>query len=246
MLTFPLILAAMTAGAIGGVHCVGMCGGISTLLTQHGQRVIPIVQAKADESVMASTQLRYQILLQSGRITTYALIGAFMGGIGAMGLMLKPYLPVQQALYLLGNLALLMLGLRLLGYLPELGVAARLGAALSAISTRVTPRILASKRYPFLIGMTWGLLPCGLLFGVSPFALLSGTAWSGAVLMIVFGVCALPHLLFAQRLALLSKTSVALRGFRLVAAGLLLAIAIFGLWHADMRSMPAFLCVTPA
>jgi sulfite exporter TauE/SafE len=36
MLTLPLILAAVTAGIAGGVHCVGMCGGISSMLSRAG------------------------------------------------------------------------------------------------------------------------------------------------------------------------------------------------------------------
>ncbi len=34
MLTLPLIIAAISAGLIGGFHCVGMCGGIASLLSR--------------------------------------------------------------------------------------------------------------------------------------------------------------------------------------------------------------------
>ncbi|MFZ6744318.1 sulfite exporter TauE/SafE family protein [Undibacterium sp. JH2W] len=260
MLTLPLVFAAMTAGAIGGVHCVGMCGGISMLLTQAGQRqnkrgaevnkVIPIAlmtQAKAGQAVNSiQARLVYQALLQSGRIFTYVIAGAVLGGLGAAGMLFKPYLPVQQILFVLGNLMLILLGLRVLGLSPRL---AFLQNALANLHTRFSkkmPVLQQAARYPFLLGMSWGCLPCGLLFGVAPFALLSGEAWSGALLMLIFGVFALPHLLLTQALMQQAQNKTLMRGLRYLGAAILMGIGALGLWYFDMKDMPSFLCLVPA
>ena len=253
MLTLPLALAAFTAGVAGGVHCIGMCGGISTLLNQAGARqskVIPInvasIQQRGKGALVARSSLYFQVLLQSGRLTTYMLIGAIFGGLGSAGLVLGPYLPAHQILFIFGNLALLALGLRVLGLKLHF---VWLSTFFSQFQQKLFDRIPALKhgmRFPFLIGMVWGCLPCGLLYSVIPFALLSGDWFAGAMLMLLFGLSALPHLLLSQGIFAYTsqrKTPAWLRN----AGGLsLIGIGLLGLWYFDMKQMPAFLCVMPA
>ena len=53
MLTPPLVLAVLSAGLLGGVHCIGMCGGISSMLASAGKPVrktIPIIHAPIEPS----------------------------------------------------------------------------------------------------------------------------------------------------------------------------------------------------
>ncbi|MFZ6709180.1 sulfite exporter TauE/SafE family protein [Undibacterium sp. TC9W] len=257
MLTLPLVFAAMTAGAVGGVHCAGMCGGISMLLTQSGQksyesggRIIPIALAGQRAAKQASfslpVSLQYQVMLQGGRIFTYMIAGAALGGLGAAGILFKPYLPVQQIMFVIGNLMLILLGLRILGLLPRLAIVQNLLAELHARLTGRLPSLRQVARHPFFVGMGWGCLPCGLLYGVAPFALLSGDAWSGAVLMLVFGLFALPHLLLTQTVMQQAQNKTIMRGLRYLGAAILLGIGGFGLWYFDMKDMPSFLCLVPA
>lgn len=256
MITLPLALAACSAGLIGGVHCVGMCGGISTLLsdvarplkTRAGQ-VIPIASqigdAASEVPTLINGRLRYQILLQGGRLSTYMLIGAFFGTVGAAGLQFRPYLPIQQILYVLGNLCLVVLGLRLLGLKPTFWVFRGWIAAIERFAHAFMPAIRQGRRYPFLMGMSWGCLPCGLLYGVAPFALLAGDPLSGALLMLLFGLTALPHLLITQRLAGRPGHGRIGANLRIATACTLVLIGLLGLWYFDMKGMPGFLCVTP-
>ncbi|MFZ6778454.1 sulfite exporter TauE/SafE family protein [Undibacterium sp. Ji83W] len=256
MLTLPLVFAAMTAGAIGGVHCAGMCGGISMLLTQAGQKrdtavskIIPIAmtaQGRTEQTaVNLHTRLLYQSLLQSGRIFTYVIAGAILGGLGTAGMLFKPYFPVQQILFVIGNLMLILLGLRVLGLSPQLPFLQNFLAKLHAGLTRRLPSLQQAARYPFLLGMSWGCLPCGLLYGVAPFALLSGDAWSGALLMLVFGVFALPHLLLTQAVMQQAQNIKLMRGLRYLGAAILIGVGALGLWYFDMKDMPSFLCLVP-
>ena len=250
MLTPPLVLAVLSAGLLGGVHCIGMCGGISSMLASAGKPVrktIPIIPAPIEPSPGRYAQWRIPVLLHSGRIFTYILMGAIAGGIGAFGMRIHPFLPMHTLMYIVGNLALIWLGLRLFGYSPHFAALDRLAAK---ITTRIhlSPRyslLTQTQRFPFLVGMAWGCLPCGLVYGVLPFALLSGNAFSGAILLLIFGLGALPHLLFAQSIANWlhhSKTPTLLRR---TGATLLTGIGIVGLWWSfNMSAMPAFLCVT--
>ncbi|MBC3917510.1 sulfite exporter TauE/SafE family protein [Undibacterium sp. CY18W] len=277
MLTLPMVIAALTAGALGGIHCAGMCGGISMLLTQAGQKrvnhvdksvsssvdkgagknggkkIIPIAMAAnagfksvaLTNSHTQSANVQYQMLLHGGRIFTYGLAGAALGGLGAAGLVFKPILPVQQLMFVIGNLALIILGLRLLGLMPHLQFMQQLMGAWQGMLTSITTPLNKAADYPFLMGMGWGCLPCGLLYGVAPFSLLSGDAWSGAVLMLLFGVSALPHLLLTQTLFQRASKTASMRTFRLAGACFLMTVGLLGLWYFDMKSMPAFLCVVP-
>ncbi|MES2049893.1 MAG: sulfite exporter TauE/SafE family protein [Pseudomonadota bacterium] len=263
MITLPLALATMTAGLVGGVHCVGMCGGISTLLSHAPNdasnnaperalasgknKVIAIHSTSKFPAAKANSTAgyRHQILLQSGRLLTYMLIGMLFGGIGAAGLQFKPYLPVQKILFVIGNLALVLLGLHLLGLTFTASLLRKISGPILQFGHAFMPAIAYGRRHSFLMGMSWGCLPCGLLYGVAPFALLSGDAFSGAILMLLFGLTALPHLLFTQTLLRRSNSGQFAAYFRAASACCLIFIGLFGLWYFDMGNMPSFLCVTP-
>ncbi|MFZ6844789.1 sulfite exporter TauE/SafE family protein [Undibacterium sp. RuTC16W] len=271
MLTLPLVIAAVSAGLAGGIHCVGMCGGISSLLGDadserlgdekssgdSAQKKVIHIRV-ADTTPDASSQATVQsvapvipplILRHAGRIFIYMLVGALFGSLGTAGMLFRPYLPVQQILFIVGNLALIYLGMRLSGWtdlvralIPSSALFARLN---SSVTNILSLAMRNASRYPFFTGMAWGCLPCGLLYGVAPFALLAGDARSGAMLMLIFGLSALPYLLLAPGLIRYAKISRYARYVRVVAASLLLAIGLSGLWYFDMSLMPDFLCITP-
>lgn len=256
MLTLPLVFAAISAGLLGGIHCVGMCGGISHLLSTLPAKaaVQPLVfaprQSKRQNKRLnpAPSHFSYLVFLHGGRLCTYMLIGALFGGLGA-GLM-RLRLPgelahVQQFWFVVGNLALIFLagrvwGVRWTDYLPG-----QVNQGLARLSAAVHPHLLKAGRHPFKLGLSWGLLPCGLSFAIAPFALISGEAWSGAALMLIFGLSALPHLLLAQSIAKAGQRRTQLRYLRGLFALSLLTFGLLGLFYFDMRNMPAFLCITP-
>ena len=245
MLTLPLLFAAASAGAVGGVHCVGMCGGVARFLAQPSRKTIMLKQ------ISTRASLRHSVLLHAGRLSLYAFLGAVVGGVGAGGMWLLPIPQVQQSMFIFGNLALILLGLRLLGLPAPAFVSvlraqlyAQIGHQLGSINPLAQARAYAQgvlaqgARHPFLLGIAWGCLPCGLLFAVLPFALLSSSVIGGAALMLVFGLTSLPHLLLVQ-----TATDWGQR-WHVVFAVLLLGLGGFGLWHFDMQQMPGFLCVT--
>jgi uncharacterized protein len=245
MLNTSLVLASLTAGLLGGIHCVGMCGGITNILTSPSaaRKIIPILPSSA-----LIAPWRKTTMLHSGRIFTYVLMGSLVGAIGTLGMRANPFLQIHSLLYFIGNLALIWLGLRLFGYTPGLAYLDRLMANISQHIKLPHQFSLLSQahRFPFLSGMLWGLLPCGLVYGVLPFALLSGDAYSGALLMLIFGLAALPYLLFTQGIAQWVRHSKLPKLLRGLGASALLTFGILGLWWSfNMSEMPAFLCITP-
>ena len=122
------------------------------------------------------------------------------GSLGAAGLVLKPVMPIQSVLFFIGNVSLIYLGLRCLGYQPALPAMLTHYVNFQGFSRFFSTVPIPAS--PFIRGVMWGFLPCGLVYGVLPIALISGTPWSGGLLMFCFGLGTLPYLLFAQGLAL--------------------------------------------
>ncbi|MBC3936315.1 sulfite exporter TauE/SafE family protein [Undibacterium sp. CY7W] len=253
MLTLPLFLAALTAGLAGGVHCIGMCGGITVMLNQpatNDARLIPIHPAVATAAPAAASHKNPSRMrrawLHAGRISVYMLVGAVFGGMGAAGMMVRPSALQHQILFMIGNAALILLGLKLLGFaLPGRNLTAWIAVWQQKFFSLI-PLLSTPRAHPYVKGLMWGCLPCGLLYSVAPFALFSGSAWSGAVLMLVFGVAALPHLLVAEGLARFARRADLGAWLRYSGAAVLILTGLLGIWFADMKSMPDFLCVLPA
>jgi len=202
--------AAFLIGLLGGVHCVGMCGGIVAALT---------VQAPRRQRAW-DLHLAYN----AGRIASYAAAGAIMGMIGGAGLMLGGILPMQLLLYVLANLVLVSLGLYLAGLGNQLARLESLGAWLwrrvQPYSAKVLPADTTGKA--FVLGTLWGWLPCGLVYSLLATALVSGGAASGAAVMLAFGLGTLPNLLLAGMAFKRLRDIAANRHIRL-AAGMLVA-----------------------
>ena len=202
--------AAFVIGLLSGVHCVGMCGGIVAALTAQ----MPARQRTWNLHLAYST----------GRIASYAAAGAIMGTIGGAGLIFSHILPVQLLLYVLANLVLIGLGLYLAGLANQVARLEALGAWLwrriQPYGARFLPADTVGKA--FVLGMLWGWLPCGLVYSLLATALLSGSAASGAAVMLAFGLGTLPNLMLAGMALKRLRDFTSSRRLRL-AAGLLVA-----------------------
>ncbi|GAB3264400.1 sulfite exporter TauE/SafE family protein [Chitinimonas naiadis] len=181
--TLLLSLAGwLLAGFLGGVHCLGMCGGLAAAL-----------------GLQSRQSGRFPMLLAAnlGRISSYMLIGALLGGLSGLLAWLPQASHVQAALYLLSLLLVLLLGFYLAGWSPLLARLERLGGPLwrrlQPLLGRLLP--LRSLRGAFLAGALWGWLPCGLVYTAATGALASGAAWRGAVILLAFGLGTLPNLM---------------------------------------------------
>lgn len=212
--------AAFLVGLLGGVHCVGMCGGIVGALT---------VQAPRRRQAW-NLHLAYN----AGRIASYAVAGAIMGVIGGAGLMFNQVLPVQLLLYVLANLVLVGLGVYLAGLGNPLArfeaLGARLWRRVQPWGAKVLPADTAGKA--LVLGALWGWLPCGLVYSLLVSALLSGGAASGAAVMLAFGLGTLPNLLLAGMLFKRLRDITSNRRVRLAAGVLVAGFGVAGLARA--------------
>jgi hypothetical protein len=181
MIEFSL-LAALLAGLLGGVHCVGMCGGI-----------VAAFSFRADGSTPA---FRLHLGYNLGRLASYVIFGALAGALGA-SLKLTGFMPVQIALFVLAQVVMVLLGLYLAGFNQWVLVFERAGGALWKRMKPLFQKLLPVRSLPqaVLAGMAWGWLPCGLVYSILVSALAAGSATSGAALMLAFGLGTLPNLL---------------------------------------------------
>lgn len=224
MLTSSLLIAVFLGALVSGWHCALMCGGIAAAIEQ------PIA---LETPLRPKSELFYlQLIMHLGRVTTYVLLGALAAAIGVV-VWQQSLIPIQRPLFALTSLILILMGLRLLRLGKSEGLLG--GKWISSKIASYWARYLgqmASGPSRWFSGMLWGLVPCGLVYGVLPLAFLSGDVLTGAGLMLAFGLGTLPNLL------LISKFSAVLTQFaqylwvRYFAALFLLTAGGFGLYRA--------------
>jgi sulfite exporter TauE/SafE len=210
------LVAVFLAGLLGGGHCAGMCGGIVGALSSGG-------------GARVALHLGYN----AGRIASYVVAGAIAGSLGGLAL-IYDVLPLQLALYVCANLLLILLGLYLAGWSSLVTKLEFLGRRLWQRVSPLTRRFLPADTVPraLAIGALWGWLPCGLTYSVLAIALVSGSAKSGASLMLAFGLGTLPNLLAAGWLLGKARRWLQGRALRAVSGALVLGFGIAGLAHA--------------
>ncbi len=195
MLTDVSLLSAFLVGLLGGVHCVGMCGGIVTALS--------LGLPPDDRAARWRCQLSYNL----GRILSYSLAGALFGGIGWLAGHWSGIHQIQLALQGLAALFMIALGLYLGGWWMGLTRIEQLGGQvwkrLEPLGRRFLP--VRGAGQALALGAIWGWLPCGLVYSVLVWAIAAGSPAQGAMLLLSFGLGTLPNLLLmgaaAERLA---------------------------------------------
>ncbi len=211
-------LSAFLVGIAGGVHCIGMCGGVSIALSG----AIP----------RNANGFPYALAYNFGRITSYILAGAITGAVAQIA---KKYLPLSgPILAILSGIMLLSMACYLGNWWRGITQIEKLGShlwkSIQPAAKRFLPFRSPLSAIPY--GMIWGWLPCGLVYSTLTWALASGTAFSGAVIMAGFGLGTLPALL-----ATWAGANWVLKGFRqpmvrqLIALSLLI-YALYILWRA--------------
>jgi sulfite exporter TauE/SafE len=172
------ILTGLLLGLGGSLHCLGMCGPIALAL--------PGAQGSLANQVVGRT------LYNVGRIITYGILGAAIGG-------LSQWLAIagwQRGLSIaagVGILLALLLPKRYWLRLAALPGAAWLFHQFQVLWGRWFKR--ASWGALLLIGLLNGLLPCGLVYVALAAALQAGSWHHGMLFMVSFGVGTTPALL---------------------------------------------------
>ena len=220
--------AALAVGFFGGVHCIGMCGGIVGALT---------FGLPAETRERPLRLLPYLLAYNIARITSYTAAGAIAGTVGLLGLSLVPMQNAQLVLLGIAGLFMVMMGLYVGGWWFGLTRIERAGSRLWRFIEPVGRRLMPvrSPAQAFGLGLVWGWLPCGLVYSVLIWALSAGGPLAGALLMLGFGLGTLPNLLAMGAFAAQLAAFVRRQWVRRIAGGMVVAFGIYQLLIAGAR-----------
>ncbi|MEP7119180.1 MAG: sulfite exporter TauE/SafE family protein [Acidobacteriota bacterium] len=227
-------MSAFLFGLLGGAHCASMCGGIVAVLGAR-HRIIPI-QALDGRGAAVLPPSRLQPLAYNiGRVASYGVAGAIVGGLGSTAWLAQHVLPVQHTAFVAANLVMVVLGLALVLGAGRLAPLERFGAA---AWKRLAPRAARVLRAPgargaLAAGLIWGWVPCGMVYGVLVAALVSGSAANGALLLLAFGLGTLPNLLLLGWLVQRGAGWLGRQRIRFAAGVLIIVFGVAGIARTD-------------
>jgi sulfite exporter TauE/SafE len=178
------LLTALLLGLVGSTHCLGMCGGIAASLGIKSHQSKPWA-------------MQFQLLSYNlGRLCSYALIGALLALITTL---LQAQLGFLSVIFRsIAGLMLIAMGLYLSGWWLGLTKLEHYGQKLWQPIQQVSQPLLQSSRSfrPLLLGLTWGLLPCGLIYSTLIWcSSIASNSAESALLMFTFGLGTLPAML---------------------------------------------------
>ncbi len=169
-----MILTAFLFGLLGSFHCVGMCGPIAFML--------PIDRTSRLKSVLQTS------LYHSGRIFSYATMGAIFGLLGK-GFY---FFGLQQQLSIVVGI-LMILSILLPKLFRKVPIAKPIVKFTNSIKNNLGTSLKKKEISTFFtIGFLNGLLPCGLVYMAIFGALTSTTFYEGAIYMALFGLGTVP------------------------------------------------------
>jgi sulfite exporter TauE/SafE len=233
------LLPLFVVGLLGSVHCVGMCGGIvGALSALPGHAASPERAPAFPVPVRTVSRPAAPVLdvaaYNLGRIGSYMAAGALAGGLagGARHLVALPLL--QEGAYWLANLMLVALGLYLMDAWRGLAWVEQGGRALwrrlQPLARKIGPPAGPGKM--LAAGAVWGWLPCAMVYSVLVTAMLSGSAASGAAVMLAFGLGTMPMLFLLGLAGARLRRQLQRRTVRLASGLLVLGFGVLGLARA--------------
>lgn len=165
---------ALMLGILGSFHCLGMCGPIALAVPQTSQQRLG--------------QFIDSLIINTGRITTYTLMGVLPGLLGA-SINIAGY---QDMLSVITGVALL-----IFVFLPKKWVNTVPLPGFRQIGEFVKRRFHKminnqSKGSLFGLGLLNGMLPCGLVYMALAISIKPGTIEGGMISMMVFGLATFP------------------------------------------------------
>ncbi|GHB71607.1 sulfite exporter TauE/SafE family protein [Persicitalea jodogahamensis] len=173
-----MLLLAFTLGLMSSFHCVGMCGPIALALpVHHGSRWRQVTGL-----------LTYNL----GRVGTYTLLGAGIGALGGAVL----WMGYLRYLSIVAGAAMLMYVFWPTHLDRILKTPLFWQKAIGQLKSRMAAQLRSQKLHSWAaLGMLNGLLPCGLVYLALISSVATGSAISGGVYMLAFGLGTLPAMM---------------------------------------------------
>jgi len=209
--------AAFLIGLFGSAHCLVMCGGITAAFSPNLPRAQQI----------GWPFWRLLTTASAGRILTYTLLGMVFGMVG--GWLADSHHFFTTVLRTLTGVFLILMGLWVSQVWRGLSRLEQLGHRLISpwaqrLQSDLQPNTLSRA---FRYGLTWGLLPCGLVYSALLWSASTAHVGQAGVQMALFGLGTLPAILGAGYLA--SHIVLALKSAKIhrLSGGLMVA---YGVW----------------
>jgi len=204
------LLTPFLIGLFSSVHCLAMCGGLCGLFCRNKPSLITI------------------FLINFGRIISYTFLGLlFAGFIQGLALSL-PLATIGFWIRSILGLILIFLGLRIMlnkaslpSFFENNYLWNKAKAKLHRLNSKHSYFANLSK------GLLWGMIPCGLLYGVLLAAATTNNMLHGGLFMLAFGIGTLPSMFIAAGLITSWQNKLQNKPFR-YSAGIF--ILIIGIW----------------
>lgn len=211
----PDWIGAFFIGLVGAGHCMGMCGGIASMLTMG--------QSQPSKWV--------PLFYNSGRLMSYALIGAVIGGAVSSISTISELNNALIWLRLAAALFMILLACYIGRWWQGLLVIEKFGQSLWRVISPAGKSLLPLKSpiHALPFGFIWGWLPCGLVYSMLTWSAVAGSALNGALVMLAFGLGTLPAMLLVGHSAAFLHKLQNSRIFRHIVA---FTILIYGLYTA--------------
>jgi sulfite exporter TauE/SafE len=208
------LLAPFLLGLASSLHCIGMCS--------------PLVLAVSGKGTgMIFRNLQYNL----GRILTYGVLGSIVSLVGK-GLSLAG---LQEAVSIVAGLALLVIGVTSMRVAMPVYVSAPLLRFTNGLKSQFQQ--VAKGRNVMgivVLGMTNGLLPCGMTLVALGYCITLQGPWDGFYAMVLFGLGTIPAMVGFASIArsLVGRLKI---GYSTLQAGLIIFCAVLligrGIWY---------------
>lgn len=215
--------SAFLIGVLGSSHCIGMCGGIISMLTT----ALP----NKEKEQPSFSKFILVLFYHFGRISSYTLIGAIVGFTGSLAA--KNIGIPLAGMRLIAAIFLIFLGLYIGQWLMWINrieyFGKKIWQLISPMSKRIIPVDTPLKA--IALGTLWGWLPCGLVYSTLTWSLASGNVLSGALIMTFFGLGTLPALLSISLGTIKINKVIKNHTFRKIMA---LSLIIYGIYSLNI------------
>jgi len=226
----------LAIGALGGAHCLGMCGPLVSVYADRLNATEP------DAEGLSRRQLRQHALFNLGRAAGYAAVGALLAGIGALtvgaadvtlsfgnglrgvtGILIGGLIMITGASYLAG------------GGGGAVRLPSEVAAPFQRVSTWLTARVddLVGDVRIVGLGLGHAFLPCPIIYPAYLYAFAIGDPLRAAFLLGLLGLGTFPTL-FAYGTALGSLSTSRRRSMHRVLGAAFLLLGYLPLSHGLM------------
>ncbi|WP_122034779.1 sulfite exporter TauE/SafE family protein [Aliivibrio sp. EL58] len=174
-------IGAFVVGLMGAGHCIGMCGGISAVISMNSVKT-------------GYPRWLFILLYNVGRIVSYTIFGFIIGGLFVSIASTSESYSALVYLRIFAGLLMCLLALYIANWWKGLVYIEVIGKKLWQYISPLTKPLLPLKSpfHAIPFGFLWGWLPCGLVYSTLSWAAVSGSALNGSLVMLAFGLGTLP------------------------------------------------------